>query len=111
MYVLPWSLTTLMSCFWSVSKRILQDEIPDVTIPYADDVPVKGPRTRYELPGGGYETIDGNPGIRRFVWEHLADVVQILQRIKAVDGTVSAKKLQICAPRGIVVGHECMYVG
>ena len=55
--------------------------------------------------------IDGNPGIQRFVWEHLVDMVQILQRIKAVGGTVSAKKLQICVPRGIIVGHECTYAG
>ena len=29
---------------------ILKEEIPHVTKPYIDDVPVKGPKSRYELP-------------------------------------------------------------
>lgn len=29
-----------------------------------DDVPIKGLHTRYELEGGGYQTIEGNEGIR-----------------------------------------------
>ena len=61
--------------------HILQDEIPDHTIPYADDVPIKGPKTRYELEGGGYETHPDNPGVRRFVWEHLNNVNRILHRV------------------------------
>jgi hypothetical protein len=45
----------------------LQDEIPDVTIPFLDDAPIKGPPTRYEQPDGSYETHPDNPGIHRFV--------------------------------------------
>ena len=41
----------------------LQDEIPAFTIPFVDDVPVKGPTSRDELPDGTYETIPENPGI------------------------------------------------
>ena len=43
---------------------ILQDKIPEHTIPYADDIPVKGPATRYETEDGGYEVLKENPGIR-----------------------------------------------
>ncbi|RXW13308.1 hypothetical protein EST38_g12545 [Candolleomyces aberdarensis] len=46
---------------------ILQEEIPHLTIPFVDDVPIKGPPTRYELPDGTFETIPKNPGIPRFV--------------------------------------------
>lgn len=46
---------------------ILQDEIPDYTIPFIDDVPVKGPRTHYLQSDGSFETILENPGIRQFV--------------------------------------------
>lgn len=53
---------------------LLQDEIPHVTIPFVDDIPVKGPPTRYETKDGVYETISENSGIRRFVWEHLQNV-------------------------------------
>ena len=43
---------------------VLCNEIPHITHPYVDDVPVKGPPTCYELPDGGYETIPENTGIR-----------------------------------------------
>ena len=52
----------------------LQEEIPAFTIPFVDDVPVKGPTSRYALPDGTYETIPENPSIRRFVWEHFNNV-------------------------------------
>ncbi|KAJ3739179.1 hypothetical protein DFH05DRAFT_1358495, partial [Lentinula detonsa] len=58
----------------------LQPEIPEYTVPYLDDVNVKGPPTRYELSGGGFECIATNAGIRRFIWEHLQNVNRILTR-------------------------------
>ncbi len=61
---------------------ILREEIPEFTEPYIDDVPIRGPKTRYELPDGGYEVIPENPGIRRFVWEHMVNVNRIVQRMK-----------------------------
>ena len=53
---------------------ILQPEIPHVTQPYIDNVPVKGPVTRYIKEDGEPETIPENPGIRQFVWEHFQDL-------------------------------------
>jgi hypothetical protein len=47
---------------------ILQPEIPHVTIPYIDDVPIKGPASCYIQPDGSYEVILQNHGICRFVW-------------------------------------------
>lgn len=89
----------------------LQDEIPDVTIPFLDDAPVKGPPTRYELPDGTYETIPENPGIRRFVWEHFQNLNRIVQRIKYVGCTWSGPKAFLCVPETLVVGHMCCYDG
>ncbi len=60
----------------------LQDEIPDVTIPFVDDAGVKGPITRYKTADGGYETIPKNSGIRRFVWEHFQNLNRVVQRMK-----------------------------
>jgi hypothetical protein len=91
--------------------HILQDEIPHVTIPFIDDVPVKGPLTRYELQDGGYETIPGNPGIRRFVWEHMNNLNRVLQRMKSYGGTFNGKKLSVCVPDAVIVGHRCTYEG
>jgi hypothetical protein len=93
------------------SNYILKEEIPKVTIPFVDDINAKGPPTRYELPDGGYETIPDNPGIRRFAWEHLNDVNRILQRYRYIGGTFNGKKLSICQPSVIIVGHKCTYEG
>ena len=67
---LPMGWTNSVPIFHEDVTYILQPEIPEVTVPYIDDVPVRGPATRYEI-GDTYETIPENPGIRRFVWEHL----------------------------------------
>lgn len=90
---------------------ILQEEIPHITQPFIDDVAVKGPRTRYELPHGGYELHHGNRGIRRFVWEHLNNVHRILHRMRCAGGTFNGKKLEMCVPEIIIVGHRCTYQG
>ncbi len=42
---------------------ILQEEVPHVTIPYVDDVPVRRPKTHYETKDRGYEIIPANDGI------------------------------------------------
>ena len=53
----PMGWTDSVPIFHEDVTYILKEEIPEVTIPYIDDVLVRGPATRYELPGGGYETI------------------------------------------------------
>ena len=90
---------------------ILKDEIPHVCIPYIDDVPVKGPKTRYELPDGTYEPIAANANIRRFIWEHLNDVNRVLQRLRMVGATIFGKKIVMAAPEAVIVGHTCNYAG
>jgi hypothetical protein len=90
---------------------ILRDKIPLFTVPFIDDVAMKGPVTRYENADGTYKTIPKNSGIRRFVWEHLANVNQILQRLKYVGGTFSGKKLELCVPTIVILGQRCNYEG
>src|ERR1700719_5070081 len=90
---------------------ILQDEITHVTIPYIDDVPIKGPSSRYQLPDGSYETIPQNPGIRRFVWEHFQDLNRVVQRMKYCGGTFSGFKSFLCAEEITVLGHRCTIDG
>jgi hypothetical protein len=62
---LPMGWTNSVPIFHDTVTFILQPEIPDWTVPYIDDVAVKGPLTRYEQPDGSFETIPSNPGIRR----------------------------------------------
>ena len=51
--------------------------------------------------------IPENPGIRRFVWEHLQNMNRILHRMRKAGGTFSGKKGLLCAWEFIVVGHLC----
>ena len=90
---------------------ILQEEISDVTVPFIDDCPAKGPKSCYERPDGSYETIPENPGIRRFIFEHLTNMNCVLQRLKHAGATVSAKKFVLAAPSIVVVGHKVSYEG
>ena len=108
---LPMGWTNSMPIFHDDITFILKDEIPHITWPYIDDVPVRGPPHRYELPDGSCEVIPENPGIRQFVWEHLHNVNRVLQRIKYAGGTFSGKKSVVCANEIVVVGHRCSYEG
>jgi hypothetical protein len=73
--------------------------------------PLKTPDHKYETSDGGYETIPGNPGVRRFIWEHLNNFNRVLKHIKVIGGTFNGKKLTVCTPQAIVVGHCCTYEG
>jgi len=89
---LPMGWSNSVAIFQGHVSFILQDEI-EVAPPYLDDVPVLGPRTRYELTDGTCETIPENPGIRRFIWEHLNDVNRVFHRVKHAGGTFTGHKL------------------
>ena len=90
---------------------MLQDLILEVTSPYADDIPVKGPKTRYETGSGGYEVLAENPGVWRFFWEHMQNMHKVVQMIKVYGGTLSAKKSIICAPEVELLGYWLTYEG
>ncbi|RDX46380.1 hypothetical protein OH76DRAFT_1320644, partial [Lentinus brumalis] len=90
---------------------ILQPEIPHVTIPYIDDVTIKGPASEYLDDDGVAEAIPENPGIRRFVWEHFQDVNRCVQRVKFAGGTFSGRKSFIAAPEFMSIGHFCTREG
>ncbi len=75
---LPMSWTNSVPIFHDDVTYILKDEVPHVTIPYVDDVPVQGPKMCYEAKEGGYETIKENAGIRRFIWEHFQNLNRVV---------------------------------
>ena len=93
--------------FQNCTAFILQDEIPHVANVFIDDLPIKGPATRYEDEDGNPETIPDNPGIRRFIWEHAVDVHRIMHRFIHAGGTFAALKTQLCRPKAIILGQEC----
>jgi hypothetical protein len=105
--VLPMGWTNSPAVLQGDITHILRPEIPDCTQPFADDVPIKGPKSRYQRPDGTYETIPENPGIRRFVWEHFESVHRIIQRVKSYGATFSGKKAFIGVPKAEILGHIC----
>ncbi len=61
---LPMGWTNSVPIFHDDVNYILREEVPEFTMPYIDDVPVRGPVTRYQAEDGTYETLPDNPGIR-----------------------------------------------
>ena len=108
---LPMGWTNSVPIFHDDVTHILQPEIPHVTQPYIDDVPIRGPATRYIQENGEPETIPENPGIRRFVWEHFQDLNRVVQRMKYSGGTFSGYKSFLCRPEITVLGHRCTFDG
>jgi len=108
---LPMGWTNSIPIFHDDITYILRDEIPKYTLPYIDDVPIWGPDTRYKLPDGTVKVLDKNPGIRRFIFEHLGTVNRILQRMKYVGRTFSGPKTKICNDHITIVGFDCLYKG
>jgi hypothetical protein len=102
---LPMGWTNSVSIFHDDVTYILQPEIPHVTQPYIDDIPVKGPSTRYIKDNGEPETIPENSGIWRFVWEHFQDLNHTVQQMKYSGGTFSGLKTTLCTPEITVLGH------
>ncbi|KIY60867.1 hypothetical protein CYLTODRAFT_363612, partial [Cylindrobasidium torrendii FP15055 ss-10] len=86
---------------------IYRDEIPDHAQVYIDDVGIIGPALAYLDKNGQPEMLPENKGIRRFVWEHVNNVLRIVQRMKYVGGTYSGTKTLVCAEEFMVVGHWC----
>ena len=104
---LPMGWTNSVPIFHDDVTHILRPEMPHLTVPYIDDVPVKGPRSYYRDATGTYETIPENSGIRRFVWEHFQNLNRIVQRMKYSGGTFSGFKSALCTREIMVLGHRC----
>ena len=68
--------------------------------PFMDDVPVKGPRTRYN-------DEFARPGIRRFVLEHLQNLDKTLYLLELAGARVSAEKSQLAMSGLEIVGWVC----
>ena len=108
---LPMGYTNSPAEFQACMMFILQDEVPEKAGVFIDDIPIKGPATKYLKPDGTEECIPQNTGIRRYIWEHLNDVHRILHRIGESGGTVSGKKMQLCQSEVEIVGHKCSSKG
>lgn len=108
---IPMGYTNSVQIMHNDITFILQDYIPHITHPYIDDVPTKGPKTRYVNPDGSYETIPGNPRIRRFVYEHISNTNHVVHLCGKYGLTISGWKSDWCAAEATIVGHRCTMDG
>ena len=108
---IPMGWSNAVPAFHADVTFVLEPEIPHITIPFLDDVGVKGPLTHYKLPDGLYETIPENSGIRRFIWEHFQNLSRLVQRMIYVRCTWSGIKGILCVSDAVIIGHLCTYDG
>ena len=76
---LPMGWTNSVPIFHNDVTYILQPEIPKVTVPYINNVPICRPAEQYILANETDEHIPENPGIHQFVWEHFQGLNCIFQ--------------------------------
>lgn len=109
---LPQGATNSVAEFQRTVSFILEEELPDPADIFVDDVGVKGPKTKYEDPVTGEpQTLAGNPGIRRYVYEHLVNLNRILYRMRRYGGTFKGGKCQPLSAEATLCGYRCSYAG
>ena len=58
-------------------NKVLRDCIPDITMPFLDDIPIKG------CPVEDKDESVRRDGCRRFVADHIHDCEKVLQRLES----------------------------
>lgn len=101
MCTLPQGATNSVAHMQNAMNQILRDFVPEKTIPFVDDIPIKGCKE-----GTGDLTVDED-GCRVFVKNHIEDVEKILKRLGEVDLTLSIDKSKFGVDEILVVGHLC----
>ncbi|GBG72547.1 hypothetical protein CBR_g12117 [Chara braunii] len=75
------------------------DMFPEKCEPYIDDNPIKRAQEKDET--------EVQPGIRRFVWDHLHDIKDLLCRFLVYNITVSGPKSILAVPEVTILGFRC----
>ncbi|KAL3676829.1 hypothetical protein R1sor_026777 [Riccia sorocarpa] len=84
---------------------VLRDFIPEKTMPFLDDVPIKGCCEQDK------DEILDQRGCRKFVTEHIEDCEKILRRLEEVNLTLSGTKSVFGVREVVIVGHLCSSSG
>lgn len=99
---LPMGATNSVAQFMRVMLRMFHDLIPHVCSPFLDDIAIKGPNTTYED-----EEVEGLPGVRKYIAEHIRNTDQVLLNVELAGGTISAAKSEWCKKKVDIVGYFC----
>ena len=101
MCTLPQGATNSVAHMMNGMNKVLRDFIPEKTMPFLDDVPIKGCAEEDKI-----ETLDAK-GCRKFVADHIVDCEKILTRLEEVHLTLSGAKSMFGVKEVLVVGHLC----
>ena len=82
-------------------SKVLRDCIFDITMPFLDDIPIKGCSDEEKD-----KTLDKD-GCRKFVTDHVTDYEMILQKLERACLTFLGEKLTFVQSEILVVGHLC----
>ncbi|GBG64707.1 hypothetical protein CBR_g46250 [Chara braunii] len=77
---------------------IARDMFPARCEPYIDDNPIKGAREKDET--------EVQPGVRKFVWDHLQDIKELLRRFLEYNITASGPKSILAVPEVTIMGFH-----
>ena len=105
MCTLPQGATNSVAHMQNAMNQILKDFVPEKTISFVDDIPIKGCEEAKRD-----STVQDNE-CRAFVNEHIKDVDRILSRLEEVDLTLSIEKSKFGTNEILVVGHQCGWYG
>ena len=82
-------------------NKVLRDCIPDITMPFLDDIPLKG------CPVEERDESVGPDGCRKFVVDHICDCEKVLKKVEGARLTFSGEKSAFGQSEIMVVGHLC----
>ena len=101
MCTLPQGATNSVAHMVNAMNKVLRDCIPDITMPFLDDIPIKGCLVEEK------DESKDEDGCRRFVINHIKDSEKVLQKLEDANLTFSGEKSAFGQPEILVVGHLC----
>ena len=101
MCTLPQGATNSVAHMMNAMNKVLHDCIPKITMPFLDDIPIKGCAEEDKN-----ETMD-HSGCRKFVKDHIIDCEKVLESLEQVHLTLSGEKSAFGQREILVVGHLC----
>ncbi|GBG81359.1 hypothetical protein CBR_g32032 [Chara braunii] len=99
MQVTPMGFTNAMAEAQRRMLTVAGDMFPEKCESYIDDNPIKGAQEKDET--------EVQPGIRRFAWDHLQDIKDLLRRFLVYNITASGPKSIRAVPEVTILGFHC----
>ncbi|GBG59558.1 hypothetical protein CBR_g49818 [Chara braunii] len=99
MQVTPMGFTNAVAEAQRRMLAIAGDMFPEKCESYIDDNPTKGAQIKDET--------EVQPGMRKFVWDHLQDIKDLLQRFLVYNITASGPKSILAVPEVTILGFRC----